>query len=437
MAKILLLDFNEADRDHLVSENYDVTLESTAWASGKEKALEIPGETEVVFYKIAAYDPAGRSSLHEGAQAKIERLVDGGVRVVCFIGGGEIHQLTNITGAFGGLQFLDGTRSESIVFNPRALFHVPFERYRPYLSKVYKLAQEALGDGVWEKEFPGGTFEVLAKSADGYPVSVLIKKGKGYYLLLPSFGAKDTEIAEYLLKDKLSFAAETSRPEELDWIDHEDYVFPDLRVLLDKKGEERLRHEQALAEIDRQIREMKASGEEAFHDLLRAEGPPLKKAVLHALEYLGWGRVVDVDEYWKKVIRNKEEDVWLIESTGPSVEVSLRKEDLILILVRGNKNWATDDECSLLQKFKGRRMQEFDNTKMKAVLIGNYFSATDPKARGNPFSAVQVDEALKDGNGLLTTYELFRAVKAEKEKRITKSSVRAQIREKGGLITLE
>ena len=82
-------------------------------------------------------------------------------------------------------------------------------------------------------------------------------------------------------------------------------------------------------------------------------------------------------------------------------------------------------------------MQEFDNTRMKAVLIGNYFAAAEAKGRPNPFSAAQIEEAQKDGNGLLTTWELFRAVKAEKEGQITKDAVREQIKDKTGLITFD
>ncbi len=115
----------------------------------------------------------------------------------------------------------------------------------------------------------------------------------------------------------------------------------------------------------------------------------------------------------------------------------MRKESLILVIIRGGRNWATDDECGLLQKFKGRRMQEFDNTKMKAVLLGNYFSGADPRTRGNPFSAAQIEEAVRDGNGLLTTYELFKAVKAEREGRVKSGDLRAQVKQKTGLITFE
>jgi hypothetical protein len=439
MAKILLLDFDDTDRDHLVSEKYDVELRSTGWRSGKEEPLEIPAESEIVFYQVNGQGGNGRSQLHAEVHEALARRVEGGARVVCFIGGGEIYQLTNIVGPLERLQLQDVARSDSILFNPRALFHVPFERFKPFISKAYKLLPEAAGEGIWEKASgPEGKLEILAKSADGYPVSLLMGRGKGSVLLLPSFGPKNVEIIDYILEDKLPLAAEPGAETGAGpWIEHEDYLFPDLKGLFVRKEEEKRRHEHALTEIDREIREMKTGGQDEYHKLLTAEGTDLSKAVVNALRYLGWGKVVDVNNYWKKVIRNKEEDVWLIENDGPSVEASLRKESLVLVLVRAGKAWATDDECALLQKFKGRRMQEFDNTRMKAVLIGNYFSSTDAKARGNPFSAVQIEEAQKDGNGLLTTYELFKAIKAEKENRIAKADVRKQIRDKIGLITLE
>lgn len=82
-------------------------------------------------------------------------------------------------------------------------------------------------------------------------------------------------------------------------------------------------------------------------------------------------------------------------------------------------------------------MQEFDNTKMKAILIGNYFSQTEAKLREVPFTETQIGEAAKDGNGLLTTYELFRAIKAEKEKKISKEAIREQMKNKVGLISFD
>ena len=108
-----------------------------------------------------------------------------------------------------------------------------------------------------------------------------------------------------------------------------------------------------------------------------------------------------------------------------------------MIMVRSGKVGAAEEDCLLLQRFKGRRMQEFNNTKLKALLVGNYFVQTEAKLREVPFTENQIGEAAKDGNGLLTTYELFKAIKAEKENKITKEAVREQLANKVGLITFD
>ncbi len=439
MAKILLLDFESADLDKLVLEDYDVDLMNTGWTSESGAGFSIPEDSEMIFYRIDSESPEDKSALHGDVHEELTRRVMDGAQVVCFIGEGKPFQLKNIVGPIAGLDLRADARPDMIRFNPRVLFHVPLERYRPSISKAWKLVPEAFAEGVWEKDTAAdGKVEILAKSGDGYPVAALLRRGTGHFLLLPSFGEKNVEIVEYLLKDKMSFSGfSRAALEERSWIDGEEYVFPELKSLMAKKNEEMRRHEDALAAIDTEISKMKAGGQEEFHKLLKAEGPELTAAVLNAFSYLGYGKVVDVDKYWKNVIRNKEEDIWLIEVAGQPVETCLRMESLILVLVGSNKNWATDDECLLLQKFKGRRMQEFDNTKMKAVLVGNYFSATDPKERATPFSSVQIEETQKDGNGLLTTYELFKAVKAEKENKVAKDKLRAQLGEKTGLITFD
>jgi hypothetical protein len=438
MAKILLLDFTDAEKDQLVSQKYDVETRSTGWTTGEDEPLDLPGDSEIVFYQVGGGAGAGRSDLHADVHEALAGRISEGARVVCFIGGGETPQLTNIIGPVSGLQIKDSARADAVIFNPRALFHVPFERFKPSIAKAFRLLPETFADGVWEKESStNGKFEFLAKTTDGAPVAMVLRKGKGYVLLLPSFGPKNVEVVDYILKDRLPLSAELPEEPAGDWLDGDEYVFPELKTLVAKRDEEKKRFNDVLADYDRQIKDLKAGGQQEFHRLLKGEGAVLKKAVIHAFRYLGWSRVVDVDEYWKNTIRNKEEDAWIIDPGDLPVEAGLRKGELVIILVRGGKNWATDDECSLLQKFKGRRMQEFDNTRMKSVLVGNYFSAAEARTRSNPFSAAQIEEAQKDGNGLLTTYELFRAIKAEKENRVSKDAIREQIKLKTGLITFE
>lgn len=434
MAKITLIDFSPADRDRLVAEKYDVALVST----GRDEPLDLAGDTEFVFYQTEGAAEAGGPEPQAGSSEALIARVHEGLRVVCFVGGGPMSRLTAIVGPVDGLQVGEGSRADAVVFSPRALFHVPFERFKPFISKAFRLLPEALGEGVWEKDSPtNGRLEVLAKTGDGAPVAMLVRKGQGYVMFLPSFGPKNVDIADHLLRDKLPLVAEAAVGEGADWLDTDDYVFPELKALVSRRDEEKRRFEDVLADYDRQIKVLKGGGQEEFLRLLDGEGSALKKAVVNTLRYLGWGRVVDVDQYWKNTIRDKEEDVWIIEPADLAVEAGLRKGELVLVLARGGKNWATDDECALLQKFKGRRMQEFDNTRMKALLVGNYFSAADPKGRACPFSASQIEEAQKDGNGLLTSYELFRAVKAEKEDRVAKDAIREQIKLKTGLVTID
>ena len=438
MAKILLLDFTQADKDRLVSENYDVDLRQTGWMTGLDNPLDLPYDSEIVFYQIGGETAAVRPDLHAGVHKTLMERAGEGTRVVCFIGDGEITRLTNIVGPVDGLQAMESARADAVVFNPRAIFHVPFERFKPDIAKAFRLLPETFGDGVWEKESSiNGKFEFLAKTTDGAPVAMFIRKGRGSLLLLPSFGPKNIDIVDHILKDKLPLAPEIVAEAPAGWLEADDYAFPELKALMAKRDDEKRKFAEVLADYDRQIKDLKTGGQEEFHRLLNGEGAAFKKAVVNTFRYLGWGRVVDVDQYWKNTIRNKEEDAWVIDPADMPVEAGLRKGELVILLTRGGKNWATDDECALLQKYKGRRMQEFDNTRMKAVLVGNYFSAAEAKSRPNPFSAAQIEEAQKDGNGLLTSYELFRAIKAEKENRISKDVIRDQIKLKTGLVTFD
>jgi hypothetical protein len=189
--------------------------------------------------------------------------------------------------------------------------------------------------------------------------------------------------------------------------------------------------------FEEKIEELKTAEQDPFNNLLTAEGKELQQAVVNAFRYLGWPQVIDVSEYWKHVIRINEEDIWLLDEDQKTVEQLIRGGYLILVAVQSGEAGAKDDNSLLLQRYKGRRMQEFDNTKMKALLVGNFFCRVEAKQREIPFTEQQIGDAAKDGNGLLTTYELFKAVKAEKEGKISKEAVREQLKNKVGLISFD
>jgi len=433
VARVLLLDFEAGDRDFLRSEKYDVELLKTS-ATADAAAFSRAVEAGEAFFVLAAGE-GGKEGVSAAGSVLAKRLEKGGLAVF-FIKQSGAAAVKDYLGGADWLEPQELGRPESIRFNPKALFYVPFERFRASLRHAFKLVPRVVEEGAWEVNVgPAGSLEVFAKSADGYPVALLGKMGKGSFLILPSFGPKDVQVAQYLLRNKMLLEGAAKEGEMPAWFEDEEYAFPEIKALYKQKEDEVKRHEQALADLDRLIQESRKASQDIFYKLLLGQGPELKKAVLNTFRYLGWPVAIDVDEYWKNVIRDKEEDIWLIEPGTDSLEASLRRNSLILVVVRSDKNWASDEDCVLLQRYKGRRMQEFGNTNMKAVLVGNYFLETEPKLRQNPFSKLQTDEAAKDGNGLLSTWELFRAVKAEKEGAITKEAVREAVRKMTGLVT--
>lgn len=431
MNRIILLDFEEKDKEYFEKEKIDTFLIHTSEFKNLPSILP---EAKTIFYQMNW--PVEEEAVPTDLSEKIRDMVKNGARVVCFIGKGRLYQLTSVIGAFPDIHLQELAPGDTLIVNPEIPFNLLFDKYFENIAHMYKLLPTSFGPEVWE--IPSAldeTWKIIAKSSDGYPVSLMIKKGKGFFWLLPWFGQNNIQVADFILKDMFPLMELKGKEvDQVDWLDKEEYLFPEIKQLYLKKEEEKKKFEEKIREIDEQIKILRATEQEAFNRLLKAEGKELKTAVINAFKYLGWGKVIDVDEYWKNVIRDKEEDIWLIETTDQPTEVSLRKDFLILVVVRSSKNWATDDDCIMLQRFKGRRMQEFDNTKMKALLVGNYFNLQEAKLRNNPFSQFQIEEAEKDGNALLTTYELFKAIKAEKEGLITKEEIRRQIKEKVGLL---
>jgi len=447
MAKIMLLDFEESDYRRLLDKKFDVELRETNWRSGRVESLLPPQDCRVVLYQVNLDNYA--TGLHAGDAPQFEKIVVDGGAVVCFIGNCQEYHLTNVIGEIPHLKFEENKLPDRIYDTTTPPYDVMFSQFRSFISHAYELfpAPNSLGKTINLREWdPPADLElqVLAESFRNYPVAVLLRKGQGSYLLLPWFGQKNIEVAELILPNIMPAAAPQPPPKEgvgwldsLSWVDSYDYIFPGLLEVYKEMEQENEKHRQTMVRLEERVEEIKSSEQAQFNKLLTAEGKELQEAVVKAFKYLNWLNVVDVDNYWKRVIRVKEEDVWLLDEDEKSIEELIRDAPVTMVTVRAGRAGASDEDCLNLQRFKGRRMQEFNNTKLKAVLVGNYFSQVDAKLREIPFSETQISEAVKDGNGLLTTYELFKAIKAEKEKRTTKEAIREQFNSKVGLITFE
>ncbi len=441
MAKILLLDFEESDYRSLAERKFEVELAETNWKTGKVKGLLPAQDCDIVIYQVNLTDYG--TGLHAGDSPHFQKIVNDGGAIVCFIGDSREYHLTNIIGAIPQLKFEENPQPDILYETKDSPFDLLFAQFKSDISWAKEIfpIQNNLGTKIdlktWDPPYDG-ELQVLAESFRNYPVAALLRKGKGTIILLPWFSDKNVEVAEWLLSRGLPEIAPHLYAEvDTNWLDSYDYVFPSLLGVYKQMEEENERHRKSMLQLEEKIDEIRSSEQEPFNQLLVAEGTDLAAAVAGALKYLEFVHVVSVDEYWKHVIHAKEEDIWLMDEDDQSVEQLIRGSQINLVAVRNGKAAATDDDCLLLQRFKGRRMQEFNNTRMKAILIGNYYREIEAKLREIPFSETQIEEATKDGNGLLTTYELFKAIKAEKDNKITKDALRNQLINKVGLITFD
>jgi len=437
-AKILLLDFENEDRNYFEERNYPIVLKKTNWKSSSIESMIIPEECRMVFYQADNDSPI--SSAHARDAEKFKALLEKGGAVVCFVGDCQPFHLTNFSGIIPRLKLENYDKADILTSIKEDPFASIFNTFGQSIKRAKKLFPETMSVGTkinlktWNPRAEGD-LQVLATSSDGYPISFVIRKGKGYFLFLPWFGENNVKVAEMILKDMYPQIETQKQPgKEFPWLEKDEYSFPGLQELYLEKEEARKKYEQTLTKIDKKIEEIKEKKQTPFQQMLLTDGTQLKKSVITALEFIGWKKVVDVDLYWKNVVRNKEEDIWLLESdTGP-IETLIKTGYVFLVNSVGSEKQATDENCAALQKYKGRRMQEFDNTKMKAILIGNYFKNEEAKLRKNPFSEAQIADAQKDANGLMTTYELFRAVKAIMENKVKKEDVQKQMQGQVGLI---
>lgn len=438
MGKIFLYNFEEKAGEHFLEKEKD-KFEVKRWNSQEVPAIIRDGE--IVFCQFD--DESAERDFPFSFPSTLEQVIDQGGAVVCFMG--RRVEVPFLPSSGFGAELLSGEIfvPDSIISVEEKPFNLIFQHYGTFISCGYNLLSEPLSPGskvsleMLDASLKGELM-VLASTAEKVPFALMIQRGQGYCFLLPSFGEKNVEVAELFVEKILpELSPHLYESDDPKWLDKAEYSFPILFELYQRKEEERKKYEAILLQIERQIEDAKKMEIESFHRLLKSQDEELKQALIHAFKYLGWGKVVDVDHYWKNVIRFKEEDIWLFDEDNHAAETKMKKDALLLVVVKSHKDAAPDEDCALLQKYKGRRMQEFDNTKMKALLVGNYFFKVEAKYRKNPFTSQQIEEAERDGNGLLATYELFKAIKAEKEKRIKKEDIIRQLKEKLGLIQFD
>jgi len=251
-------------------------------------------------------------------------------------------------------------------------------------------------------------WDTLATSKYGDPVAGIIspdqEKAKGWIFVFPRVERRADLVTELvdrvlpLLTPRLFPHAEGSR-----WTRRSEYDIPRISALKDEivKVEESTRIR--VRELEEQIEAER--GEYGFlHDLLTASGDELVRAVIRALNTVGFNDV-----------RNVDTDAEAAGDTGP------RREDLrimdaalpVLVEVKGITGLPTEAMSLQVTKYLVPRIREWNRPDIHGLTIINHqrnVSALD-RDHEHVFQADVISNAEQQGFTLLTTWDLFRLVR--------------------------
>jgi hypothetical protein len=178
------------------------------------------------------------------------------------------------------------------------------------------------------------------------------------------------------------------------WLKDEPYMLPNEEVLVREREGIRRAFEADFAKIDTQI-DANHEKHKYLHDLLTTSGAELVASVETFLLWLGFPDVVNMDETDPNL---REEDLVVDEGSR-----------LLLIEVKGIGGTSTDADCAQISKVRYRRAKERNMFDVFGLYIVNHQRYLPPEKRENPpFSEMQIEDAVNDERGLLTTYELFK-----------------------------
>lgn len=311
-----------------------------------------------------------------------------------------------------------------------------YERFPNYKNmvgtKIKAPGEESEYFELLEKHFDGGQYRVVfehptylrnyqkIKSSSFTPValnerdeivSYVHKISNGYVFVFPQVINKVAFIGE-LFSSYLSqvFPAIFSGDGKLSWIDSGQFPVPGELELIERKKQIEEEYHRNLLKNEQELIDVK--NEYSFlRKLLSETGDALVDAVAEYFKWLEFDSVINYDD---------ENPVTLEEDL--QVDCGDR---LLVVEVKGLGGTSTDKACSQITKIKHRRMKQRQSFEVYGLYIVNHQRHVSPDKRSNPpFTANQLEDAVSDERGLLTTYQMYQAFFMIKDGLLSKKDVR-------------
>jgi len=250
-------------------------------------------------------------------------------------------------------------------------------------------------------------WETLATSKYGDPVAGVIVPGQdandGLIFVLPQVERRADLVAELVdrvlpaLVPRLFPHAEGSR-----WTRRPEYELPRVGALRNEIVQLEEATRIRVRELEEQI-EAERSRYGFLHDLLAGSGDDLVRAVIHALQTIGFTDVQDADAAGASGQAGPlREDIRIMDAAVP-----------VLVEVKGITGMPRETSSLQVTKYLTPRMREWGRTDIHGLAIINHQRHLPGLDREHEhvFQADVVASAEDQGFGLLTTWDLFRLVR--------------------------
>lgn len=247
-----------------------------------------------------------------------------------------------------------------------------------------------------EKEEPDEKYIPLVKNSSGDIVSIWEQRENSLNFYFPQINDKYNFLSEFLKNiapdispDLFPFSTTFT------WKENIEYWLPNHKILIEEKEQIIKDYELRLFQQDKTINENKEKY--AFlHEILTETGDVLVNATVEFLKWLGFCNAVNTDDL-KLNGQVLEEDI--------QIEI---EKGLIIIECKGIGGTSTDADCSQISKIKHRRCEQRNKFDVFALYLVNHQRYLPPLQRNNPpFNKIQIQDAINDARGLLTTWQLF------------------------------
>jgi len=272
--------------------------------------------------------------------------------------------------------------------------------------KKFHFIKETLKDAQFTATIKFGyhsnDFKTILKNKYGDSIGGIFFKeeSKGRIVILPQI-TKKSEVVVSLINEFLPTLSPHLFPDfkMFKWVENNEY---ELDTILNYKTENMKVNQRAKEELEEIGKKILKEREKLgfLHGIITKSGDELVVSVKKCLEFIGFKKVINVDEKIdsQEGSTSKQEDLQILD-----------KSPILLLEIKGLSGRPRESDTMQVYKYISRRMKELGRTDVRGISIINHQRNIPPLERDNRnvFTKQQIEDANSNDITLLTTWDLF------------------------------